>query len=223
VGALISIYTQQENVRRQRFEDHFFNLLGNLQKERDGIKTSVVGNKSSLKLFDKAKYFRFKRALRDSKRDYYGRKAFEVIFYRLREEIGQDGYRDSKSVARKYKITIANHGQYRNYFRLLYHTCRFIETNGAKDRDFYIQVLRASLSNSEIGMICYNCAIDAGQGEFARLARKFRLFHNFKSENLDPYEIEELDFFYRRLGKTPFSFDEPIEVSYNDSDTMHDL
>lgn len=214
IGVLFSIYKQDRNSSKEKFESNFYQLLQSIRMERESISISILGNPTSDKMIAKARYHRLKNALREKNRTYSGGEAVSLYLQRLRDSIGEERYRDSKIVGNEYRKIVANAARIRTYFRLLYHTYSMIDQSNVDDKMFYARILRAHISSNEMCLLAYNCSIDEGRFKFKELVEKYSVLHNIKNRNLDDVESAELKFFQRTIHENAFRFDDFEEYKY---------
>lgn len=85
---------------------------------------------------------------------------------------------------------------YRNdlnhYFRFMYHIVNYVDQSDVDNKYFYVRILRASLSDSELTLLCFNCAYGEGNEKFLPLVYKYTFFHNLSQESKNKWEIESL-------------------------------
>lgn len=74
--------------------------------------------------------------------------------------------------------------QLAHYFRYLYNTIRLVAKG--VDGEKYILILRAQLSNQELLMLYYNCAVGQYGAPFAELAVQHQLFDNIPARLIEP-------------------------------------
>lgn len=83
-----------------------------------------------------------------------------------------------------------------HYFRHLYRIIKFVddaaivESKGKKYE--YICILRAQLSDYELGLLFYNCLSDNGRDKFKPLIEKYALFNNLRDKVLNNPNTERL-------------------------------
>lgn len=156
---------------------------------------------------------------RESERDRAEAKAsFENTFFRLldhhrqnlasidldgsgAQRIGQDAFRSMVYMFRNGSASgwsaswSRTFDKYQNdlghYFRFLYHIVRYVHHSDAEDKYFYIQILRATLSESELILIGANCAYGEGVGRFQDLVETYALLHNISPEAKAKYKLDE--------------------------------
>ena len=85
-----------------------------------------------------------------------------------------------------------------NYFRHMYRIIKYVDD--AKplftlDRRYnYVCLLRAQLSDYELGLVFYNCLSDNGKEKFKPLAEKYALFNNIRDKVLQNPEEDKRQF-----------------------------
>ncbi len=77
-----------------------------------------------------------------------------------------------------------------HYFRTLYHIILYVKNSEIDDPKFYTNIVRAQLCNSELVLICLNCAFGYGREKFLILVEEFELFDNLDFTNIP--EIESI-------------------------------
>jgi hypothetical protein len=117
-----------------------------------------------------------------------GRDAFKVIEGRFQDRAKLDiAHKVAwEKIARSYRNDL-NH-----YFRFLYHTIQFVDSSDFIDRYFYVRLIRASLSDSELVLIALNCAHGEGFDKFKPLIEKYALLHNVSAGARNFYNLESL-------------------------------
>lgn len=119
-----------------------------------------------------------------------GRDAFAVMYSRLTRIYRAKRQRFPEADDRRVlmyawdEVFREEQSQLAHYFRYLYNTIRLVAKG--IDGDKYIQILRAQLSNQELLMIYYNCAIGKYGAPFAVLASQHQLFDNIPPRLIDP-------------------------------------
>lgn len=139
---------QNETLRKQRFENTFFQLLKFHHDIVEAIDLrSVGGSQHSI-----------------------GRSAFEVMYLALKNIYNQHPTRLSltpdqiikfvyRDFFKKYQPFVGH------YFRSLYNIVKFVHLSGIPDPDkkIYTNLIRAQLSSNELLLLFYNCLSDVGQ------------------------------------------------------------
>ncbi|MFW2349898.1 putative phage abortive infection protein [Qipengyuania sp.] len=112
-----------------------------------------------------------------------GQDAFRSMVYYLRNHTATGMRSAWGKTFSKYQNDLGH------YFRFLYHFVRFIDRSGVQDAYFYIQILRATLSESELILLGANCAYGEGAEKFRDLVERYSLLHNLSSKAIDEFEI----------------------------------
>lgn len=89
-----------------------------------------------------------------------------------------------------------------------------IDKSSVDNKEIYSRIVRAHLSDPEVCLISYNCAIGDGRFKFKSLVEKYSALHNMKNDYLDRYEKAEMRFFKRKIHNDAFRFDDIIPVTY---------
>lgn len=161
---------QNETLKRQRFENTFFNML-QLQQE---ITTSLY-----YKCPDGADPF-----------EASGRQVFQS-FYCHKKYFDQMGSRGLQQLIHNHDVQYYKDSTdihvFDHYFRHLYRIVKYVDTTNLipnKDKYDYICIIRATLSPYELLMIFYNCLSPAGIDKFKPLIECYTLFNNLRVELL---------------------------------------
>jgi hypothetical protein len=76
--------------------------------------------------------------------------------------------------------------RYRNdlnhYFRFMYHIVQFVDQSSIDNKYFYVRLLRAMLSDSEIVLLGLNCEYGEGKDKFYPLIKQYALLHNISAD-----------------------------------------
>lgn len=154
----------QDDLRRAQdaFEVTFFKLFDSL---RDIVKDTDIGTGDAKK----------------SSRD-----AFQRLCTNLR------GYKNRWDLQKSWDHLISFHrNDLGHYFRFLYNIVRYIDRHDNVDRQFYIRLLRSSLSEAELILLFANCAVGEGKDKFLPLVEKYSLLHNVSPEAHDFWEMQK--------------------------------
>jgi len=154
------IKKQTENMESQSFQSSFFEIVNTY--------TSIVNN------------IRSKDPT--TKEIKVGKSAFNVMYSNLRRK-----YRSNQRVHAKvddinlitasyYTIYRAHQYDLAHYFRFLYNSILYIESEPNHEK--YIKLLRSQISNQELIILYYNCAVSKFGLKFKPLAEKHALFDN---------------------------------------------
>lgn len=181
---------QNKTLKRQRFENTFFNMLS-LQQE-------IVANIS----FDEVKtIFDFNAHTRDEQRtSYNGRALFRELYLNLKVSIDKkhayQGVKDAIK-ANNYGVYsyISATTRFDHYFRHLYRIFKYVDTSDLipdDERYEYACIVRSQLSDYELVMLFYNCSTSNGREKFKPLIEKYVIFNNLREELLANVEHKKL-------------------------------
>ena len=173
---------QNKTMKRQRFENTFFNMLS-LQQE-------IVANIS----FDEVKtIFDFNAHTQDVQRtSYNGRALFREMYLNLNVSIdAKHYYQGFKSAIKSNNYNVYSYisttTRFDHYFRHLYHIYKFVDTSDLiedSERYDYACIIRSQLSDYELVMMFYNCLSINGRDKFKPLIEKYSVFNNLRFELL---------------------------------------
>ena len=179
---------QNKTMKRQRFENTFFNMLS-LQQE-------IIANLSyeyhlDLRICPQnlPEEFFYKSA---PKIQLIGRKTFEGIYKHAVIEYNGVRYADGIVKILKQNDYIAYPvisvtTRFDHYFRHLYHIYKFVDTSDLiedSERYDYACIIRSQLSDYELVMMFYNCLSTNGRDKFKPLIEKYSVFNNLRLELL---------------------------------------
>lgn len=181
---------QNKTLKRQRFENTFFNMLS-LQQE-------IVANIS----FDEVKaIFDFNAHTQDKQRtSYNGRTLFREIYLNLKVAIDtKHSYQGVKSAIQANNYNVYSYipatTRFDHYFRHLYRIFKYVDTSDLipnNERYEYACIVRSQLSDYELVMLFYNCLTSNGRAKFKPLIEKYVIFNNLREELLANAEHKEL-------------------------------
>lgn len=214
-GVLMSIHVQQKNYIRQQFESNLYALLTNWRLAREDVFLLVYDISGDPIMKYKPTYHKLKRSLRPIKERFEGDDAIAMFLWRLRDEILKNGFNDAKTVARAYRKLVYPSRTIGNYFRILYHIYNMLDEADIGNKRFYARIIRAHITDVELCLIAYNCAVDEGRHKFKKLVEKYSILHNLKIENLDDVEEAELNFFLDMFNDDAFRFETPCKFGYD--------
>lgn len=186
-GAWYAVALQRAEISRQQtdrkedekrnhqeaFEHNFFQLLQHL--------TSIVRETE----------FRNGSFGRDE--IFTGKDAFGKMLKALRSSIWFDSSlgSDLKDIEKTYTEFYNNlQDDLGHYFRFLFHIVNYVHASRDVDRGFYMKLLFAQLSNSELILLAYNCALGRGQTRFKPLIEEYSGLTNIGFERRG-YAYEE--------------------------------
>ena len=172
---------QNKTMKRQRFENTFFNMLS-LQQE-------ITHNLSyENPIQEELEFMRH-----DIKqRTYKNRAVFEGLY--TNAIINYDGSRCYGGIINKLAIHgCAAYSLVRglsfldHYFRHLYRIFKYVDTSDSiseDERHEYACIVRSQLSDYELVMLFYNCLTANGRAKFKPLIEKYSIFNNLREELL---------------------------------------
>ena len=180
---------QNKTLKRQRFENTFFNMLS-LQQE-------IVANIS----FDEVKtIFDFNAHTQEAQRtSYNGRTLFREMYLNLKVAIDtKHSYQGVKSAIQANNYNVYSYipatTRFDHYFRHLYHIFKYVDTSDLipdDERYEYACIVRSQLSDYELVMLFYNCLSTNGKDKFKPLIERYSIFNNLRVELLAKNEHKE--------------------------------
>lgn len=198
---------QNKTLRRECFENTFYSMLKMQQTITEGlILESGTKNPNYIEI-DMSTWPEY------IAKTIHGR---DVFYHLYNEENGfqllSSGWRDFGGI----KMNIHNNGYnwfYNNeslsfldhYFRHLYRIIKFVdesedisifadENSEYKVRYNYIAIIRATLSDYELGALFYNCLSQNGRDKFKPLTEKYCFFKNIRDKVLDNPEEDKAQY-----------------------------
>lgn len=178
---------QNKTLKRQRFENTFFNMLS-LQQE-------IVSNLSYEWTFISNYNFSLFEVQKPTKtkNTYNGRDVFEAIFEYVDIENKShlkysDGIRNYiESFGIDDFVNIISLSRFDHYFRHLYHIFKYVDTSDLIEDDErydYTSIIRSQLSDYELVMLFYNCLSENEKDKFKPLIEKYTIFNNLRDDLL---------------------------------------
>ena len=172
---------QNKTMKRQRFENTFFNMLS-LQQE-------IVAN---LSFEEVHKTFDFSTHTQDKQRtSYNGRTIFREIYLNLKITISKYTFKGIRHAiqANDYGVysDISDTTRFDHYFRHLYRIFKYIDSCNLiteEERYDYACIVRSQLSDYELVMLFYNCLTANGKDKFKPLIETYAIFNNLREELL---------------------------------------
>lgn len=172
---------QNKTMKRQRFENTFFNMLS-LQQE-------IVAN---LSIDEVHKTFDFSTHTQDEQRtSYNGRTIFREIYLNLKITISKHTFKGIRHAiqANDYGVYsyISDTTRFDHYFRHLYRIFKYIDSCNLitdEERYDYACIVRSQLSDYELVMLFYNCLTANGKDKFKPLIETYAIFNNLREELL---------------------------------------
>lgn len=173
IGLLINLKEQRTYNNRQVFETNFFQMLSHLNEI-----TKDVGYT--------------KTHMTDPDSIYYGREAVFHLANIFKNYYGYNLFRSQgnydkdrlENVIINFESFWDDHGgKLSHYFRWLYNILNFIESKDDIDKDFYVKLIFAQLSNQELFLIFYSALTPRGFN-FQKFIIKYQMMSNFESSEL---------------------------------------
>ena len=155
----------EAQARKAAFESTFFQLLGAFRKIVESVDVSRSGGGD--------------RTAHDAFGAMVGQ--LESTFHML------SGNRKAAwiSISDKFRNDL-NH-----YFRFLYHVVKFVDGFAGEDAYFYVRLIRAMLSESELILLANNCAHGDGHEKFLPLVEKYSLLHNISEKSIATWSLRD--------------------------------
>ena len=222
-SALSAFLRQREEIAVQEFERNFFTLLNNLQLIVADIDVKQSNSQELQEVYQSLEkgdistiQYQVYHAFCPSDVEIKGREAMRALLALLREEIGDPlNFKDSKTIARVYeKFYDQWHDDLAHYFRTCYQIYRMINEDCPTDRHKYARMVRSHLSNSELILIAYNCAVGLGRFKFKSLVEEYSAFHNYHLKQGAIFFEKEEAFFRRTFSESAFRTDEVARFTY---------
>lgn len=174
---------QNHTLKKQQFENTFFELLRMLQTIVNDLTLTVGFSKDEMPLSQRHSLI------------FHGRAVFQELFTtRWNKQIEGSRYYIF-SLNREIKTSSIDKTLSRNDMMFLYHYLRFVyriikfvdETpilKTTEDKYKYIAFLRSTFSNYEVALLFYNCLSSIGREKFKPLAERYALFDNLDNKLL---------------------------------------
>ncbi|HCG5924599.1 TPA: putative phage abortive infection protein [Vibrio parahaemolyticus] len=100
-----------------------------------------------------------------------------------------------------------------HYFRNVYQILKYVDQSTVEDKKFYSNLLRAQMSDYELGLLFYNCISDLGNTKFKFLIEQYQFFEHLN--RLNSIEDHEIGMYSKNAyGTTNTSF---IEICENNT------
>ncbi|MBX7532762.1 putative phage abortive infection protein [Qipengyuania sp. 1XM1-15A] len=198
--------------REQSFEATFYNLLDQLTQIVAG--TDIQGKKSVVGLDGKK--------TKKNTDKFEGKDAFSRMLRNLRLSVaGSKGASQEDRVIKGFR---SFHDKYQNdlahYFRTVYHIVRYVHYSNSSNKQLFMNILRAQMSDAEQTLLMYNCSVGKGREKFKNLVEEYSLLHNC-SRNKDSKHWENT--VLRPAFKSTAFRDDKIEVWPSASDLQSDI
>lgn len=191
---------QNKTMKRQRFENTFFNMLS-LQQE-------IVNNLS----YENPNNGAYAENLYNTKGHIYQNRfvfegLYEYAIIAYNGKLHYDGLRNVLEVhgPAVYSI-IGGLSRLDHYFRHLYRIFKYVDKSDLianSERYDYACIVRSQLSDYELVMLFYNCLTANGRAKFKPLIEKYSIFNNLREELLanEEHKKEYSEKAYDRYAK----------------------
>ena len=184
------VFTEQrDTLKLQQFESTFFSMLNLHHRIVDGIDIDTKKSEGVFGLWNTSK---------EKEITLTGRDCFQFFFeeFRYIYDTTYDISDESNKINETYTKFYLNHQtDLGHYFRNLYNILKFIHKKHPEDKFFYINLLRAQLSSSELLLLFYNCLSQFGKVKFKPLIEEYYFLQNMpktplleKDEHLKLYK-----------------------------------
>jgi hypothetical protein len=181
VSALMAYWSQREELDRVKesavadkiamekrdFEGTFFNLLNLFRK---AVSNTDIGTGDTIKSGQDA----FQRVVTSYFRNDARSLTEEDLEYRYKEMYKKHG------------------NDLGHYFRLLYHIIRHIHESDIENKMFYVRIVRATLSSSELILLGLNGKFGGGVLKFAPLIEQYAILHNISADQANRLHLTRL-------------------------------
>ncbi|PMO71211.1 putative phage abortive infection protein [Vibrio splendidus] len=104
-----------------------------------------------------------------------------------------------------------------HYFRNIYQILKYVDQSTVEDKKFYSNLIRAQMSDYELGLLFYNCISDLGKTKFKLLIEEYEFFEHLHS--LSSIEEHEIQMYVKKAyGTTNKSF-----INICESNTLQNI
>lgn len=192
--AIITLFIQRKQNRRDRFENTFFGML---QLQQQIVNDLSVKHEQRVMLSEDDVNFGRKRKEQIIEHDIQGRNLFHYSFTIIEHEINYNGHTFKKVNGMGdvlYECGLSAYHDYHtptyfdHYFRHLYRMLKFIDQKRnvlSKDEQYeYASMIRATLSRYELVWLFYNGLSDYGNVKLKPLIEKYCMLKNLREDYL---------------------------------------
>ena len=171
---------QSQTIKKQQFESTFFNLLNLHHNITNSIDVTLLKDKYTLWERSKIPSAQHKDKIEEK---YVGRDSFVYFRNKFTEEFSNKfGFEFENELEKVNTVYLRFYEEHQSdlghYFRNLYHIFKFIKTSNEEDKNTYMSLVRAQLSNDELFLLFYNCLSELGREKFKPLIEEFHLLQN---------------------------------------------
>lgn len=179
---------QNKTMKRQRFENTFFNMLS-LQQEIVANLSYEYSKQLTMpihKFIERGFNHEFTNIQFRGREVFVGMYEKAIINYDSHQYLGgiKNIIKTFGYVAYSY---IGATTRFDHYFRHLYHIYKYVDSSDLIDdieRYEYACIIRSQLSDYELVMLFYNCLTSNGRAKFKPLIEKYAIFNNLREELL---------------------------------------
>jgi hypothetical protein len=178
-GQKAQMQIQNETLQRQAFENTFFQLLRLHSEIVASMETSGVNASGES----------FQSNGQECFTDFYQKITGNLSPARSRySSDGGAAVTEPVNINERYLTAYAEIEQHiGHYFRNLYNIVKFIDESDIKNKQLYINLLRARLSTNEVKVLFYNCLSEMGISKFKPLVERYALLKAIsKSDRINP-------------------------------------
>lgn len=192
-GQKEQLKAQNDTLRKQRFENTFFSLVG--------FQNEIV---MALRIDRHAE-------------SYVGRDCMRFFYNEFKSAYGHESHErryasESELVKKAYARFFLPWQPYiGHYFRSLYNIVKFVKHSDIEDKQMYVNLLRSQLSVYELSLLFYNCLSEYGNERFKNLVEEFALLENLSDGLLlmeDHRQLYELGAFEEKIEEVASFSDE---------------
>lgn len=197
LGAILALAEQRAAVRRQMFISTLTAMLDRLQQTIADTDYFVVqANENSDGTVEEQ--------LVETQS---GQSAFYEISQELRFFIKENTIEGMRREEIEGLIVLLYPGFYESYkhdlghfFRQLYHIVKYVHESGDNEKERFIKIVRASLTNAQLLLLAYNVIAGEGRVKFSFYIERYSLLHNLGFE-IDDLGSAEESLIRDRLGE----------------------
>lgn len=179
---------QNKTMKRQRFENTFFNMLSLQQEIVANLSYEYYVNPNTcLPNIPPEQFYGM-----SPKSQLHGREVFEGMYKRAIIDYQGKRYADGvcnilRSFGHLAYSNLKATTRFDHCFRHLYRIYKFVDTSDLiteEERYAYACIIRSQLSDYELVMLFYNCLTTNGREKFKPLIEKYTIFNNLRTELL---------------------------------------
>ena len=185
---------QNKTMKRQRFENTFFNMLSLQQEITANLSYEYYSHLRSCpnSISEEMFYKDIPKVL------FHGREVFEGLYKRAIIDYNGKRYADGvynilENFGHLSYSSITATTRFDHYFRHLYRIVKYVDSTDLiedGERYDYVCIVRSQLSDYELIMMFYNCLTTNGCEKFKPLIEKYSIFNNLREELLPNLELK---------------------------------